>query len=83
MPGVVLVDLLAINAVVIGKVIGETRTLMDAQQVNVSQTAHYFSCAQELRDWTVQHLPEPCEFLGRAAWINDPVVALQDTDQRG
>lgn len=35
----VLVDLLAINAVTIGKVISETRTLMDAQQVTVSQTA--------------------------------------------
>jgi DNA-binding transcriptional regulator YdaS (Cro superfamily) len=47
----VLVDLLAINAVTIGKVIGETRTLLDAQKITVSQTAHYFSSAQELRDW--------------------------------
>ncbi|WP_045563584.1 ISAzo13 family transposase, partial [Streptomyces sp. FxanaA7] len=47
----VLVDLLAINAVTIGKVIGETRTLMDAQRITVSQTAHYFSSARELRDW--------------------------------
>ncbi len=47
----VLVDLLAINAVTIGKVIGETRTLMDAQKITVTQTAHYFSSARELRDW--------------------------------
>lgn len=47
----VLVDLLAINAVTIGKVIGETRTLMDAQKHTVTQTAHYFSSARELRDW--------------------------------
>ncbi|WP_328828904.1 ISAzo13 family transposase [Streptomyces sp. NBC_00252] len=47
----VLVDLLAINPVTIGQVIGETRTLMDSQKITVSQTAHYFSCAQELRDW--------------------------------
>ncbi|MFD8778601.1 hypothetical protein [Streptomyces sp. NPDC059916] len=47
----VLVDLLAINPVTIGQVIGQTRTLMDAQKITVSQTAHYFSSAQELRDW--------------------------------
>ncbi|MGV9456876.1 ISAzo13 family transposase [Streptomyces sp. NPDC003635] len=47
----VLVDLLAINPVTIGQVIGETRTLIDAQKITVSQTAHYFSSAQELRDW--------------------------------
>ncbi|MER6161918.1 ISAzo13 family transposase [Streptomyces sp. NPDC001868] len=47
----VLVDLLAINAVTIGQVIGETRTLIDAQKITISQTAHYFSSAQELRDW--------------------------------
>jgi transposase/DNA-binding transcriptional regulator YdaS (Cro superfamily) len=47
----VLVDLLAINAVTIGKVIGETRTLLDTQKMTVSQTAHYFASAQELRDW--------------------------------
>ncbi|MCX2927967.1 ISAzo13 family transposase [Streptomyces sp. NEAU-W12] len=47
----VLVDLLAINAVTIGKVIGETRTLMDAQKITVTQTTHYFSSARELRDW--------------------------------
>ncbi|WP_405970372.1 ISAzo13 family transposase [Streptomyces sp. NBC_00988] len=47
----VLVDLLAINPVTIGQVIGETRTLIDAQKITISQTAHYFSSAQELRDW--------------------------------
>lgn len=47
----VLVDLLAINPVTIGQVIGETRTLIDAQKITVSQTAHYFSSAQELRAW--------------------------------
>ncbi|MDX3372703.1 ISAzo13 family transposase, partial [Streptomyces sp. ME02-6987-2C] len=50
----VLVDLLAINAVTIGKVIGETRTLMDTQKITVPQTAHYFSSARELRDWAEQ-----------------------------
>lgn len=50
-PQKVLVDLLAINPVTIGKAIGETRTLMDAQKITVPQTAHYFSSARELRDW--------------------------------
>jgi hypothetical protein len=31
----------------------------------------------------VQRLVERGEFLGRAAWIDDPAVALQDTDQGG
>ncbi|MEV6156469.1 ISAzo13 family transposase [Nonomuraea sp. NPDC052129] len=47
----VLVDLLSTNQVTIGQAIRETRTLMDEQRVTVSQTTHYFSQAQDLRDW--------------------------------
>jgi hypothetical protein len=50
-PQKVLVDLLATNPVTIGSAIRETRTLMDAHKITISQTAHYFSSAQELREW--------------------------------
>ncbi|MFC7388456.1 ISAzo13 family transposase [Sphaerisporangium rhizosphaerae] len=47
----VLVDLLSTNPVTIGEAIRQTRTLMEEQQITVSQTTHYFSRSQDLRDW--------------------------------
>ncbi|MBO0875943.1 MAG: ISAzo13 family transposase [Pseudonocardia sp.] len=50
-PQKVLVDLLGTNPVTIGQAIKQTRALMDEQKITVSQTPHYFSRAQDLRDW--------------------------------
>jgi len=50
-PQKVLVDLLSTNPVTIGQAIRETRALMDEQRITASQTTHYFSRAQDLRDW--------------------------------
>ncbi len=50
-PQKVLVELLGINPVTIGQAIKQTRLLMDEQKIAVSQTPHYFSRAQDLRDW--------------------------------
>jgi hypothetical protein len=44
-------DLLTTNPVTIGQAIRETRALMDEQRITASQTTHYFSRAQDLRDW--------------------------------
>jgi hypothetical protein len=50
-PQKVLVELLGTNPVTIGQAIKQTRLLMDDQNITVSQTPHYFSHAQGLRDW--------------------------------
>jgi DNA-binding transcriptional regulator YdaS (Cro superfamily) len=50
-PQKVLVELLGTNPVTIGQAIKETRALMDQRRITVAQTPHYFSRAQDLRNW--------------------------------
>ena len=50
-PQKVLVELLGINPNTIGQVIRETRALIEERQITISQTSHYFSHTQDLRDW--------------------------------
>ncbi len=46
-----LVDLLGTNPVTISQAIKETRALINEQHVTITQTPHYFSRAQDLREW--------------------------------
>ncbi|MEW9556555.1 ISAzo13 family transposase [Nonomuraea sp. NPDC050783] len=50
-PQKVLAALLGTNAFTMGEAIRETRALMDEQKITLGQTTHYFSQAQDLRDW--------------------------------
>ena len=50
-PQKVLVDLLGTNPVTISQAIKETRALINEQHVTITQTPHYFSRAQDLREW--------------------------------
>ncbi|WP_280410439.1 ISAzo13 family transposase [Nocardia asiatica] len=50
-PQKVLVELLGINPNTIGRAIRETRTLIEEHQIEFSQTSHYFSDIDELRNW--------------------------------
>jgi hypothetical protein len=50
-PQKVLAELLSTNPVTIGQAIKETRSLIDQQQITIPQTPHYFSHAQDLREW--------------------------------
>lgn len=50
-PQKVLAELLSTNPVTIGQAIKETRSLIDQQRITISQTPHYFSHTQDLREW--------------------------------
>lgn len=50
-PQKVLAELLSTNPVTIGQAIKETRSLIDQQRITIPQTPHYFSRAQDLREW--------------------------------
>ncbi|MEU9891550.1 ISAzo13 family transposase [Sphaerisporangium sp. NPDC051011] len=74
----VLVDLLSTNPVTIGEAIRQTRTLMDGQQITITQTPHYFSRAQDLRDWFDHGAVTPRMQISQA--LSDPELTGMPRD---